>query len=130
MPKLNVGQVMEREAKAQARKDEWRTVYEDCYEFALPQRNLYSGYYEGGVSGKNKMTRVFDSTAIHATQRFATAFKLAYSRPIKSGAAWKLAVESQNKAVDKRNLCLINTQPPCLKHYARQTLTWQWASSC
>ncbi len=54
-------------------KDEWRSVYEDCYKFALPQRNLYNGYYEGGVAGQNKMTNVFDSTAIHATQRFATS---------------------------------------------------------
>ena len=38
MPKLNVKEVMGREAKAQARKDEWRTIYEDCYEFALPQK--------------------------------------------------------------------------------------------
>ena len=54
MPKLNVKEVMGREAKAQARKDEWRSIYEDCYEFALPQRNLYGGYYEGKTPGKNK----------------------------------------------------------------------------
>ena len=66
MARLNVKDIIEREAKAQARKDEWRSIYEDCYEFALPQRNLYSGYYEGGVAGKGKMSRVFDSTAIHA----------------------------------------------------------------
>ena len=71
MPKLNVKEVMGREAKAQARKDEWRSIYEDCYEFALPQRNLYNGYYEGKVAGKAKMTRVFDSTAMASTKRFA-----------------------------------------------------------
>ena len=71
MPKLNVKEVMDREAKAQARKDEWRTIYEDCYEFALPQRNLYNGYYEGKVPGKAKMQRVFDSTAMSSTKRFA-----------------------------------------------------------
>lgn len=71
MPKLNVKEVMGREAKAQARKDEWRTIYEDCYEYALPQRNLYNGYYEGKVAGKAKMQRVFDSTAMSSTKRFA-----------------------------------------------------------
>lgn len=71
MPKLNVKEVMGREAKAQARKDEWRTIYEDCYEYALPQRNLYNGYYEGKVPGKAKMQRVFDSTAMSSTKRFA-----------------------------------------------------------
>ena len=54
MAKMNINTLIEREAKAQARKDEWRAIYEDCYEFALPQRNLYSGYYEGRVAGKEK----------------------------------------------------------------------------
>ena len=84
MPKLNVTSIMEREAKAQARKDEWRSIYEDCYEFALPQRNLYSGFYEGKVAGKNKMARVFDSTAIHATQRFANRLQAGLFPPYKS----------------------------------------------
>ncbi len=65
-------QILKRHDLAQRRKDNWRQIYEDCYEFALPQRNLYDGYYEGGgAPGQNKMTRVFDSTAINATQRFA-----------------------------------------------------------
>ena len=69
---LTVDQIMKRHALAQRRKDNWRQIYEDCYEFALPQRNLYDCYYEGGgVPGQNKMARVFDSTAISATQRFA-----------------------------------------------------------
>jgi len=71
MPRLNVKEVMAREAKAQARKDEWRSIYEDCYEFALPQRNLYGGYWEGKTPGQNKMQRVFDSTAMASTKRFA-----------------------------------------------------------
>ena len=75
---------MEREAKAQARKDEWRSIYEDCYEYALPQRNLYSGYYEGRVAGKSKMARVFDSTAIHATQRFANRLQAGLFPPYKT----------------------------------------------
>jgi hypothetical protein len=69
---LTVDQIMKRHDLAQRRKDNWRQIYEDCYEFALPQRNLYDGYYEGGGSpGQNKMARVFDSTAISSTQRFA-----------------------------------------------------------
>lgn len=68
----SVEQIMKRHAVAQRRKDNWRQIYEDCYEFALPQRNLYDGYYEGnGAPGQNKLSRVFDSTAINATQRFA-----------------------------------------------------------
>ena len=83
MPKLNVKEVMGREAKAQARKDEWRSIYEDCYEFALPQRNLYGGYYEGKTPGKNKTQRVFDSTAVSATKRFANRMQSGLFPPMR-----------------------------------------------
>ena len=83
MPRLNVNTLLEREAKAQTRKDEFRSIYEDCYEYALPQRNLYSGYYEGKVAGKGKTVRVFDSTAIHSTQRFANRIQAGLFPPAK-----------------------------------------------
>jgi hypothetical protein len=68
---FSVQEILKRSEKAHARKLNWRSLYQDCYEFALPQRNLYDGAYEGGVGGAKKMQRVFDSTAIYATQRFA-----------------------------------------------------------
>ena len=48
-----------------------RSIYEDAYRYALPDRNLYDGYYEGGVPGQNKCSKTFDSTAIQSTQKFA-----------------------------------------------------------
>ena len=69
--KPTVQQISKRYKSAKAKKDTWESVYEDCYRFALPNRNLYEGYYEGGVVGQNKMADVFDSTAIDSTQRFA-----------------------------------------------------------
>ncbi len=83
MARLNVRDLMEREAKAQSRKDQWRTIYEDCYEFALPQRNMYDGNYEGNTAGQKKMGRVFDSTAISATQRFANRIQAGLFPPQK-----------------------------------------------
>ena len=68
---LNPKEVMKRADLAQRRSDQWRNLYEECYEFALPQRNLYDGHYEGKTVGQPKMERVFDSTAINSTQRFA-----------------------------------------------------------
>ena len=35
----------------------------------MPERNLYSGYYETKTPGQNKTKRVFDSTAIYSTQK-------------------------------------------------------------
>ncbi len=71
MKKFAVEDVLKRSEKAHARKLNWRNIYQECYEYALPQRNLYDGAYEGGVSGQKKMQKIFDSTAIHSTQRFA-----------------------------------------------------------
>ena len=71
MMRLKPEDVLKRHDIAQRKKDDFRDLYEDAYEFALPQRNLYQGYYEGKVGGAKKMNRVFDSTAINSTQRFA-----------------------------------------------------------
>ena len=64
-------EIKRRFQRADAKKSQWRDIYEDAYKYALPQRNLYDGYYEGNTPGQDKMNRVFDSTAIHSTQRFA-----------------------------------------------------------
>ncbi len=78
-------QIIKRQELAQSRKDNWRQIYEDCYEFALPQRNLYDGFYEGGnAPGQNKMSRVFDSTAINSTQRFANRIQSGLFPPYSS----------------------------------------------
>jgi hypothetical protein len=68
--RLTPEEIMKRQDLAQRKKDEFQQLYQDAYEFALPQRQLY-GVWEGGASGMKKMARVFDSTAINSTQRFA-----------------------------------------------------------
>jgi hypothetical protein len=68
--RLKVEEIIKRQAAAQTKKDEFQQLYQDAYEFALPQRQLY-GVWEGGATGSKKMQRVFDSTAINSTQRFA-----------------------------------------------------------
>ena len=68
--RLTPEQILKRQVAAQAKKDEFQQLYQDAYEFALPQRQLY-GVWEGGSTGSKKMQRVFDSTAINSTQRFA-----------------------------------------------------------
>jgi hypothetical protein len=81
--KLNGNQVLDRSKKAFTKKELWRTIYEDCYRYALPQRNLYEGYYEGNVPGQNKMNMIFDSTAIHSVQRFANRIQSGLFPPYK-----------------------------------------------
>ena len=68
--RLKVDDIIKRAENAQRKKDLFEDLYTDAYDFALPQRQLY-GYYDGRSVGQKKMTRVFDSTAINSTQRFA-----------------------------------------------------------
>jgi len=68
--KMPTDEILRRSEKAQRDKDLFEALYTDAYEFALPQRQLY-GYYDGNSKGAKKMSRVFDSTAINSTQRFA-----------------------------------------------------------
>lgn len=68
--RLSPEEILKRQDLAQKKKDEFQQLYQDAYEFALPQRQLY-GVWEGGATGSKKMQRVFDSTAINSTQRFA-----------------------------------------------------------
>lgn len=82
--KLDVKDICKRAEKAEARKDQWRDLYEECYEFALPQRNLYDGHYANGARGQKKMHRVFDSTAISSTQRFANRIQSALFPPYRA----------------------------------------------
>lgn len=68
--RLKPEQVVKRYENAKSRKDLFEDLYREAYDYAIPQRQLYS-YWEGGSVGQKKMQKVFDSTAIHSTQRFA-----------------------------------------------------------
>ena len=130
MPKLDVALIMEREAKAQARKDEWRSIYEDCYEFALPQRNLYSGYYEGKVAGKGKMARCLIVQLSTLRSGLLIVSRRGCFLLTNNGAAWNLAQLYQRMTKKPLKNYLMSTTGVCLTRYARQTLTWRWVSFC
>jgi hypothetical protein len=81
---LSVEEIKKRYKKASTRKEQWRAIYEEAYEYCLPMRNLYDGYYGTDTPGQNKMKRVFDSTAIHSTARFANRIQSALFPPQQS----------------------------------------------
>ena len=66
----SVEELLKRWQKAETRKEHWRSIYEEAYEYCLPQRNLYNTY-DSKTPGQSKMNKIFDSTAINSTQRFA-----------------------------------------------------------
>ena len=90
MAELPLNEIKKRFKKAEAEKEQWRSIYEEAYEFCLPMRNLYDGYYENNVAGTDKMRRVFDSTAIHSTSRFANRIQSSLFPPQKSWCRLKV----------------------------------------
>ena len=57
-----------RELQAFDKMAQWHNLLDDCYEYFLPNRNLF----DSAVSGSKKMDRIFDSTAIEAIQQGAS----------------------------------------------------------
>ena len=104
MEKLTPIQVLKRADKANNRKDQWRSIYEECYEYGLPQRNLYGGHYESRVPAQDKSSRVFDSTAIHATQRFANRIQSALFPPYRKWCALVAGEDAIREVDDPQQL--------------------------
>ena len=46
MAELSIKEIKKRFKAAETHKEHWRAEYSDAYEFALPMRNLYDGYYD------------------------------------------------------------------------------------
>ena len=57
-----------RESQAFSKMAQWHDLLDDCYEYFLPNRNLF----DSAVAGSKKMDRIFDSTAIEAIQQGAS----------------------------------------------------------
>ena len=63
-----VKQLLARYRRAQAIKDQWIPIFEDCYEYALPQRE---SFYSESIA-KRRSERIFDETAVVGVQEFAS----------------------------------------------------------
>ena len=63
-----VDQILARYKRASDERDNWVDRWQDCYDYAFPQR---SGFY-GKVSGQSNTDDLFDSSTVQATQEFAS----------------------------------------------------------
>lgn len=63
-----VKQLLSRYSHARAIKDMWLPVFEECYEFALPQRE---SFFSESI-GSKRTDRIFDETAVVGVQEFAS----------------------------------------------------------
>lgn len=59
----NGAALIKRREKAQTLKEMWRDIYQECYEYAMPQRETFSWY----APGQKKNRHLYDSTGQTAT---------------------------------------------------------------
>jgi len=96
-----VGSIIKRYDTAKAHRGAWEAHWKECYEYALPQREVFNQH----ASGAKKNTRIYDSTALIATQRFASRLQSTLVPPFKKWA--KLAAGT---AVPKERQTKIDAQ--------------------
>ncbi|MFH1805366.1 MAG: portal protein [Pseudomonadota bacterium] len=77
--------------RAVARRQNWQRHWQECYEFALPQRGEgasgggVSGASGGGSEGNRRFDRVFDATAPDAVEQLAASLLAEITPP---GGGW------------------------------------------
>jgi hypothetical protein len=85
---------------AKAHRSTWEQHWRECYEYALPQREVFNQH----TPGNKKNTRIYDSTALIATQRFASRLQSTLIPPFKKwaklSAGTAIPKEYQNR-IDK-----------------------------
>jgi len=82
---MSVEATVKRSAAAFKNKSDWESILRDVYEFALPMRNSY----EVQSKGAPKMDRVFDSTAIRSTNKFAASLQSKLTPPFQRWATFE-----------------------------------------
>jgi hypothetical protein len=85
MTRLDPKRVLERYARARGRRMTWEAHWQDCYEFALPQRE---GALRPGGGGEKKSERLFDATAPDAVDQLAASLMAQLTPPWSSWFAF------------------------------------------
>ena len=75
--------MMRRVEAAKGNKELWRSLHEECYDYFLPQKNLYNE----DSPGQQKDDKVFDSTAQDALGDFASRME---SQLVPPGREWMM----------------------------------------
>ena len=64
---------------ARSKADLWISLYEACYHYAIPSRNLY--YWTSQYQGAQKNAKVYDTTAVWGLRNFVSKIQRALTPP-------------------------------------------------
>tara|TARA_R100000935_G_scaffold795_1_gene2870 strand:- start:3436 stop:4989 length:1554 start_codon:yes stop_codon:yes gene_type:complete len=81
--------------KAKAFRENWVPLFEECYEYALPQRESF--YYE--EAGQRRDDKIFDETAVVGVQEFASRLQ---SGIVPNFARWADLLAGSEVPVEQR----------------------------
>lgn len=73
---MDIKEFLQKYNTAKTKQSEWRGTHEECYHYAMPNKNNFSS--DGNTSGNGsrlKNTHLFDNTAVEATSKFASRFQ-------------------------------------------------------
>lgn len=68
--RLQIELLLKRKHAAQKHRDEWAGLWDECYDYALPQRG---GFYTELQAGKSRTSRIYDATAMDAAEALAAS---------------------------------------------------------
>ena len=88
-------QKLKKYQKAKAFRENWVPLFEECYEYALPQRESF--YYE--EAGQRRDEKIFDETAVVGVQEFASRLQ---SGIVPNFARWADLMSGSEVPKDKR----------------------------
>ena len=69
--------VVKRFMAAKARREQWRSLLQECYEYALPQKETFTFHSPGQTKNKH----IYDSTAVMGVRTYAARIQSAHTPP-------------------------------------------------
>jgi len=90
-----VSRVSARFSRAKSIKDQWKSKFEECYEYAMPSRE---SFYDQ-AQGQSRTDKIFDETAVVGVQEFASRLQ---SGLVPNFARWAELVAGSEIPSDQR----------------------------
>ncbi len=120
MSELIPKMVLERYQKAKERRGVWESHWQECYDFALPQR---SGFFSQSVPGEKRSDKLFDGTAPDAVDQLAASMLAHLTPPWASWFGLTAGPEVAPEQVDGVNQTLEKASKVLQTHFERSNFS-------
>ena len=87
--------LMERFKAAAGRREQWRSLQQECYDYALPQKETFTEH----APGQKKNIHIYDSTAVHGVQQFSSRVQSSLTPP---WMEWMVLAAGSNTAEEDK----------------------------